>query len=101
MDASRTLVLRRLVKGNEALGTRLLPEGPPQSLVFQSMVKGNEDSGNEKIWRSFSPYFPQNTLMLSDSVGVPIISILFLEPSKGSLWTVWTKQTDGRISAGS
>ena len=51
----------------------------PQSLVFQSMVKGNEDSGNEKIWRSFSPYFPQNTLMLSDSVGVPIICILFLD----------------------
>ena len=32
-----------------------------------------------KIWRSFFSYFSQNTLMLSDSRGVPIICILFLD----------------------
>ena len=32
-----------------------------------------------KIWRTFSSCFSQNTLMLSDSRGVPIICILFLE----------------------
>jgi len=32
-----------------------------------------------KIWCSFSSYFSRNTLMLSDSHGVPIICILFLD----------------------
>ena len=40
---------------------------------------GNVEDFTTNIWHSFSSYFSQNTLMLSDSRGVPITCILFLD----------------------